>query len=634
MRDGNATAALLRLLVRTNMVTREVAQSAETESDSLAKGQTVIDWLSAKGHVGEEALARMLAQQLHLPLADLAAAPLDPGGGKLLREELAAQHQIVPLRLTGQILNVAMANPVDHGAIRAAEFATGKRIQVEVATQTAVRDALDQLYHLDQALEAYLKGIPEEGDLPIEEQVGPTRTDIRSLVRETNLAPVVKLFNSVLRKAVRCGASDVHIEGGSSGLRVRYRIDGLLEEAMHLPRWVQDPLIARCKVLARLDITERRVPQDGRIQVRYEDSIVDLRVSSLPTQFGEKVTMRILDPRTAPANLEKFSFSERELGWIRQAFHRPDGLVLVTGPTGSGKTTTLYGMIAEIISPARNILTIENPIEYQMEGVNQVEINEKQGLTFANTLRSILRQDPDVILVGEIRDPETAEIALRAAQTGHLVLSTLHTSDAVSTVTRLLDLGVQPYMLASALNLIVAQRLVRRVCDHCAVPGLLDSALLRCLDIDPTGQQFCRGHGCKQCRNSGYAGRIGVFEVMPVTSRLARLIEKRAPESALRSQARADGTAFLKAGAAERVRCGQTTAEEALRVVDVGWQISRCPSCDRTVEDSFTICPHCATTLRRRCSGCAAQVEDDWLVCPQCSLPVRQQAQSSLAVAR
>jgi type IV pilus assembly protein PilB len=626
MGDGNGTAALLRLLVRTNLLTQEVAQAAEAQLGTLQKGQTVIDWLSEKGHIREETLAKSLAQHMQLPFADLPATALDPAVSKLLREELAVQHHVVPLRLVGQILTVAMANPVDHGTIRAIEFATGKRIQAEVATQTAVRDALDHLYHLDQALEAYLKEIPEEGDLPIEEQVGQATTDIRSLMRETNLAPVVKLLNSVLREAVRAGASDIHIEGGSSGLRVRYRIDGLLEESMRLPKWVQDPLIARCKVLARLDITERRVPQDGRIQVRYGDSTVDLRVSSLPTQYGEKVTMRILDPRTAPGNLEKFSFSDCELSWIRQNIKRPEGIILVTGPTGSGKTTTLYGMIAEIVSPTRNIITIENPIEYQMDGVNQVEINEKQGLTFAGTLRSILRQDPDVILVGEIRDSETAEIALRAAQTGHLVLSTLHTNDAVCTITRLLDLGVAPYMLASALNLIVAQRLLRRVCSHCAEPYDPDLAGLRRLDIDPACEQFRRGHGCKQCRKSGYAGRVGVFEVLPVTTRMARLIEKRAPESALRIQARADGIAFLATSVAQRVNSGLTTVEEALRVVDVGLQTSRCPSCDRTVEDTFAVCPHCATILRRRCNGCGAQIEDDWQVCPHCTVPVKPPA--------
>lgn len=630
MKDGSRDMALLRFMIRAGLLTAELAHAAEAQLGSLANGKTLIDWLSEEGRISEEALAKSLAQHVHLPFVDLPAVALDPTVAKLVREELAMRHHVVPLRLTGYNLTIAMANPVDRGATRAIEFATGKRIQVEVATQTAVRDALAHLYHLDQALDAYLKGIPEDGDLPVTEQVGEAAADIRSLMRETNLAPVVKLLNSILREAVRTGASDIHIEGGRSGLRVRYRVDGLLEESMRLPKWVQDPLVARCKVLARLDITERRVPQDGRIQVRYGDSIVDLRVSSLPTQFGEKVTMRILDPGTAPGNLDKLSFSVRELSWIRQAITRPEGIVLVTGPTGSGKTTTLYGMIAEIVSPVRNIITVENPIEYQIDGVNQVEINEKQGLTFAGTLRSILRQDPDVILVGEIRDAETAEIALRAAQTGHLVLSTLHTNDAVATITRLLDLGVEPYMLASALNLIVAQRLVRRVCGHCAEPVEPDLAGLRRLDIDSGGKHFRRGRGCKQCRKSGYAGRVGVFEVLPVTSRLARLIEKKVPESTMRLQARTDGMACLSANAARRVSVGMTTVEEALRVVDVGLQAFRCPACDRTVEDTFAVCPHCAALLRRACVSCGEQIEDDWQVCPHCTVPVKRPTAESI----
>jgi type IV pilus assembly protein PilB len=626
MIDGSGNAALLRFLVRAGLLTNELAQAAETHVRNPQNGKSLIDWLKEKGAIDEEKLARSLAESSRLPFVDLPATALDSSVTALVREELAVQHQIVPLRVSEQTLSVAMVNPLDRAALRAIEFATGKRVDAEVATQTAIHDALEHLYHLDEALDAYLKNVPEEGDLPIAETVDQAATDIRGLIRDTNLAPVVKLFNSILREALRAGASDIHIEAASSGLRVRNRVDGLLEEFIRLPKWVQDPLIARCKVLAKLDITEHRVPQDGRIQIRYGRSMVDLRVSSLPTQYGEKITMRVLDSGTAPTNLDRFAFSERDLNWIRQAITRPEGIILVTGPTGSGKTTTLYGMIAEIISPVRNIITIENPIEYQMDGVNQVEINEKQGLTFAGTLRSILRQDPDVILVGEIRDAETAGIALRAAQTGHLVLSTLHTNDAVCTIMRLLDLGIEPYMLASSLNLVIAQRLVRRVCEHCTEPYEPDPAALRQLEIDPTGKRFQRGRGCKQCRASGYAGRVGVFEVLPITPRLAKLIEKKSPESALRAQARADGMTSLSAHAAFRACIGATTVEEVLRVVDVGLQAARCPSCDRSVEDTFAVCPHCATILRRNCTSCGQQLEEDWQICPHCAAPAARLA--------
>jgi type IV pilus assembly protein PilB len=420
MRDQSANRALLRFLVRAGVLTNHTADQAESE---LAGGtdESAIDWLVRNGIASEHAVAEALAKGLQRGFVDLAAVALDPTVTALIREEVAQHHQIVPLRTRDRTLVIAMANPLDREALRAVEFATGRKVQILVATQTAVRDALEHAYHLDAVLDAYLKGVPEEGDLRVAENEEDISVGVRNLMLETNLAPVVKLFNSIVYDGLRAHASDIHIEAASAGVRIRYRIDGLLEESsLRLPKWVQDPLIARCKVLAKLDITERRVPQDGRFQIRHMDTLIDLRVSSLPTQFGEKVTLRVLDRAAAPGSLDQFDFSSRDLKCIRHAIGRPEGMILVTGPTGSGKTTTLYGMIAEIMSPTRNIITIENPIEYQTNGINQVEINEKQGLTFAGTLRSIMRQDPDVILVGEIRDTETAEIAMRAAQTGHL----------------------------------------------------------------------------------------------------------------------------------------------------------------------------------------------------------------------
>lgn len=621
MGDANGNAALIRFLSQLGLMGEETAEAAKAELPHLRNGKSLIDWLRESAGIDEERIAKSLAKGLRIPFVDLPTITLDPAVTALVREETAMQHLIVPLRASDHTLVIAVANPLDRAAMRAVEFATGKRVQVEVATQTAICDALEHAYHFDTSLEAYLKSIPEDGDLPLTEAQDQQAPDIRGLMRDTNLAPVVKLVNSILREGLRAQASDIHIEAAASGLRVRYRVDGLLEESLRLPKWVQDPLIARCKVLAKLDITERRVPQDGRIQIRHGDSMIDLRVSSLPTQFGEKVTMRVLDSGKAPASLDVFGFSDRDLACIRHALARPEGMILVTGPTGSGKSTTLYGMIAEIVTPTRNIITIENPIEYQTDGVNQVEINEKQGLTFASTLRSILRQDPDVILVGEIRDAETAEVALRAAQTGHLVLSTLHTNDTASTITRLIDLGIEPFVLASALHLVIAQRLVRQVCPQCAAPESVEPEALHRLDIDPEGARLRRGRGCNQCRKSGYAGRIGVFEVMPITLPLAKLIEKKAPESALRMQARAEGTMVLAAHAAQRVSAGVTTVAEALRVVDVRLQSARCPSCDRAVEEGFAVCPHCATVLRRSCSNCGMQLQDDWRICPHCAVP-------------
>jgi len=623
VKDTSGDAALLRFLARAGLLTSTIAQEIEADlSDDT--GTPVIDRLTRKGLVGEEDLAMALAKGLRVPFVNLPALALDSAVTALVRKELAMQHQVIPLGVQDQTLTIATANPLDRGAMRAVEFATGKRVQLAVATQTGVRDALAHAYQLDDSLNAYLQGVPDEPEASLAEQQEEDATDVRDVLRESKQAPVVKLSNLILMEGLRTRASDIHVEAELSAVRVRYRIDGMLEESLRLPKWVQDPLVARFKVLAKLDITERRVPQDGRINVRYRESSIDLRVSSLPTQFGEKVTMRVLDASGAPKGLDRFDMPARDLKCIRHAITRPEGMILVTGPTGSGKSTTLYGMIAEVISPTRNIVTIENPIEYQIAGVNQVEINEKQGLTFAGTLRSILRQDPDVILVGEIRDAETAQIAMRAAQTGHLVLSTLHTNDAVATITRLIDLGIEPHVLASTLHLIIAQRLVRRVCTQCAEPDEPSPEELRALQIFGTDNQFRRGRGCSACRKTGYSGRVGVFEVLAITPQMVRLIETKATESAVRTQARADGTALLAMHAAARVSAGMTTAEEVLRAVDVESTGKHCPSCDRAVEDNFAVCPHCATPLQSNCTNCNKHLEKEWHICPYCSTPVKQ----------
>ena len=616
-RGHDADVALLKFLARTGVVPPQVAQAAEKDLLTQRNGMSAIDWLTRKAGMQEEQLAHAIAERLQLPYVNLPAVALSSGVTALVKEDLASRYGVVPLRAPEGGLVVAVANPLDHEAVRTVEFATGRRVHVEVAMQAAVRDALEHAYHLDDTLNAYLKGIPEAADVPVAE-LPEEHGDLKSLMRETGLPPVVKLFNLVLLEGIRSGASDVHIEPSQTALRVRYRIDGILEESFHLPKWIQDPLTARCKVLARLDITERRVPQDGRIRVNYREAMIDLRVSSLPTQFGEKVTLRILDPSGAPTGLDKFGFSTRDLQCIRRAIARPEGMILVTGPTGSGKSTTLYGMLAEMIASTTNIVTIENPIEYQLRGVTQVEINEKQGLTFAGTLRSILRQDPDIILVGEIRDAETAEIALRAAHTGHLVLSTLHTNDAVSTITRLIDLGIEPYMLASSLHLVMAQRLVRRTCEGCAEPYAPEPADLQKLRIEPGAHHFQRGRGCSACRKSGYAGRVGVFEVMSVTAAVAKLIEQKSSEAVLRQQARDDGMHPLGEAAAERVCAGTTTAEEVLRVVDAIDDGAHCPACGKAVEDTFALCPHCTAPLRCTCTSCGMKLQKEWQICPYC----------------
>src|SRR5262245_50792010 len=375
-------AKLLKFLVQNQLLSSEVVEAAETELANDRNEASVLEWLGRRGLIEEEQLAVAVAHKLRLAFVNLATCTLDPDTVALIKEELATRYRVVALRQEGPTLIVATANPLDHEAVKAIEFATERRVRVVVATATSIVDALGRAYHFDAALSAYLQAVPGDPDVPVAELEEET-ADLDSLKRQTSLPPVVKLLNLILLDGIRTGASDIHIENSATEVRVRYRIDGMLQEAFQFPKWVMEPLVARCKVLAKLDITERQKPQDGRIRIHYRDAMIDLRVSSLPTQFGEKVTLRILNSATAPAGLDHLDLSERDLRCIRQAITRPQGMILVTGPTGSGKTTTLYSMLAELISTTRNIVTIENPIEYQIAGVNQVEINDKRGLTFA-----------------------------------------------------------------------------------------------------------------------------------------------------------------------------------------------------------------------------------------------------------
>src|SRR6185369_14170275 len=446
--------ALLRFLTRQGRITNEDAARVEEFLADL--GLTVHDVLEREGLIGHKELARLLAETLRLKIVDLTTYPLDANVTRELKEAIATRYGIVPMRVDDRTIEVATANPLDLDGLKAVEFATGKRVQAVVATHVEVKDALAHTYRLQESLEQFLQLVPAGESLVVNE-LSDDGGDLRSVAADAELPPVIKLADKMLIEGIKSRASDIHVEPEGDSVLVRYRVDGILEEAFRFPKWIQNPLVARLKVMAKLDITERRLPQDGRIQVRFGDKTVDMRVSSLPAQHGEKITLRILDASQAVKALDRLGLSAGDLKVIRDAAKKPQGMILITGPTGSGKTTTLYALLREIFSPKTNIVTIENPIEYQLKGINQVEVNEKQGLTFGGVLRSVLRQDPDVILLGEIRDKETAQIAFQAATTGHLVLSTVHTNDAAGAVTRLIDLGLEPYAIAAAMNLVVAQ---------------------------------------------------------------------------------------------------------------------------------------------------------------------------------
>ncbi len=615
VRNGTGARALLRFLQREGHLS--AADALRFEQMAMHDELSAQEVLEREGVIVEKDLASLLARSLRLPLVDLTSIAPEPHVVRAVKESIASTYGVVPLRLDDGLIEVATANPLDLEALKAVEFATGRRAQASVATRSDIRDALAHMYRFEESLEQFLQNVPPGESLTLTE-LRDEPTDLRKMARDAELPPVVKLADLILIDGIKGGASDVHIEPSSDGIAVRFRIDGILEESFRFPKWVQNPLTSRFKVMAKLDITERRVPQDGRIQVRYREGLIDLRVSSMPTHHGEKITLRILDASSNLRSLLNLGLNTGDVQRVRDAIGRPDGMILSTGPTGSGKTTTLYALIREVYSPSVNIVTIENPIEYHITGINQVEVDEKQGRSFSGILRSTLRQDPDVILIGEIRDAETAKIAAQAAQTGHLVLSTLHTNDAASTITRLLDLGVDPFVIASSLSLIIAQRLVRRVCPACSAPYEPADESRRLLRLADYRKEYRRGLGCPQCRQSGYRGRVGVFEVLPITPALAQLIESGAAQSAIRQQARSEGFSTLLEDSVTKLKSGATTAEEVLRVVQVAEMLPTCPSCGGEIDESFSVCPHCRAVLRPNCASCGKMLSSAWVTCPYC----------------
>lgn len=522
------------------------------------------------GVLTEEQLARALALQWGLPYTSLAEETIDPEAAKLVPSHLARRHGVVPVQRTQNRLVVAMSDPANVLAIDDIRLVTGLDVDIVVASPSDITRMQSFLYAGSLNLEEILKESAGEA-----ETVEEARTDeialehLRTMVED---APIVRAVNQILTQAVMAEASDIHIEPHRREVKVRFRIDGVLQDVMTPPKSVQAPLISRVKILANMDIAERRLPQDGHIHLRLGGRELDLRVSTLPTVLGEKVVIRILDQARTRLTLPQLGFAGDLLSTWESLITKPYGLILVTGPTGSGKTTTLYTSLGRINTPERNIVSIEDPVEYQISRVNQVQVNPKIGLTFAHGLRTILRQDPDVVLIGEIRDRETAEIAVQASMTGHLVLSTVHTNDAPGAVTRLVDMGVEPFLITSSLVGVLAQRLVRVICERCKEAYVPPVEALRRLGVDPTEAKdirLYRGRGCEMCRRTGYRGRVGVFELMVMTDELRRLVLSGASADVLRDAAQRAGMRTLRQNGVLKVLEGVTTFEEMLRVIFV-----------------------------------------------------------------
>jgi type IV pilus assembly protein PilB len=564
-RYESVTKKLGELLVAAGLISRE--QLRKALDDQQQSGERIGTILVKLGAISEEILAEFIAKQFRVPEVNLARLSIPKDVIELIPNDIALKYQVVPFGLMGGTLNVAMADPGNLFIIDDLRFLTRRNIAVHVSSESVIKKIIHQQSSADEEkMDDVLGLLKEETDVSLVES--SDELDLTFLESAAEQAPVVKLVNFILMDAIRKQASDIHIEPYEKAMRVRFRIDGVLYEIMKPPYQFKNAIISRIKVMSRLDIAERRLPQDGRIKLKARNREMDFRVSVVPTLFGEKVVLRLLDKSGLQLDMTKLGFEDRQYKEFLDAIYLPYGMVLVTGPTGSGKTTTLYSALSELNKVTSNISTAEDPIEYNLYGINQVQIHDSIGLSFAAALRSFLRQDPDIIMVGEIRDYETAEIAMKAALTGHLVLSTLHTNDAPSTINRLLNMGAEAFLVASAMNLVLAQRLVRRVCSECAVEEdvPVESLLELGVPEDKLGTFRClRGKGCPVCNHTGYRGRVALYEVMTMHEPIRELVLRGAPGSEIKREAVKLGMLTLRKSGINKLMQGVTSLEEVFR---------------------------------------------------------------------
>jgi type IV pilus assembly protein PilB len=558
------------LFVREGLITQEQLEEALREAKQT---RTRIGFALVKlGFVPENQLTRALSKQFRVPAVDLDKVKVEDKILRLVPEEVAMKHRVLPLRKVGRTLTVAMANPTDMGALDNLKFITRYEIEPVIVGDYTLQKHLEDYYGLGETkMQEMLGDLMDEEVEILEDQ--EEDISIAALEAEVDKAPVVKFINGLLTDAVLKGVSDIHIEPYEKEVRIRYRIDGALQEVMRPPQKMKAALTSRIKILADLNIAERRVPQDGRIKLRMKNKVVDFRVSTLPVIYGEKIVLRILDKGNLSFDLGEFGFEPKAEKDFMTAIANPYGMVLVTGPTGSGKTTTLYSALSRVNDENVNIMTAEDPVEYNLHGINQVQVRTEIGMSFAAALRAFLRQDPNIIMVGEVRDLETGGIAIKAALTGHLVLSTLHTNDAPSTITRLIDMGLEPFNVAAALNLVTAQRLVRRICKNCKVEANYEDEVLEMAKL-PSGWikkvTLYKGEGCEKCGGTGYKGRQGLYEVMAMSSRVRKLIMQNASTDELRAAAIEEGMLTLRMDGLKKLEKGLTTLEEVMKETAAG----------------------------------------------------------------
>ncbi len=554
------------ILVRGGIITREQLNEALTVFKQ--NGSSLVHELVRLGYTTEDQVTDFLADQFGIEKVEIEGVDIPDSILNLIPAQFIQKYHIIPLKLMTSTLTIAMSDPTNLAAINEIKFVTGYGVRVVLARASEIKKILDERFGSVNFYDDVLKKLGDNDMEVIKEE----EVDVKELEQATNDAPVVTLVNAILGDAAKRRASDIHIEPYEKIFRVRFRIDGILHEIMSPPPKLKAPLVSRIKIMADLDIAERRLTQDGRIKLKMGRQELDIRVSVLPTMFGEKIVMRLLDKTNLQLDMTKLGFEEKDLKDFKEALYKPYGMLLITGPTGSGKSTTLYSGLSSLNEPGVNISTAEDPVEYNLVGINQVQVKDEIGLTFAAALRSFLRQDPDIIMVGEVRDLETAQIAVKAALTGHLVLSTLHTNDAPSTIDRLINMGVELFLIVSSINLIAAQRLVRQICQNCKEPIDIPSDVLINIGLDPAevaaGFPTFHGKGCAECNQTGYRGRLAIYEVMVMNDTMKEAVIRGMSGGDLKREAVKTGMSTLRMSAIKKVREGMTTIEETVRVTD------------------------------------------------------------------
>ncbi|MBU1172651.1 MAG: Flp pilus assembly complex ATPase component TadA [Proteobacteria bacterium] len=612
-------------LLKKNLIRQDQLEKALAMQSTTNKILPLI--LIELGYCDESLLAKIIRQDLHIHGVDPAQFQVPAALASLIPKEICFTNLIVPLKRSDGKLIVAMGDPSDYIKVDDLKFIAGMPVEPVLASHKEIYDKIIELYGEEADQDTLVTQI---------DMIDPTESieiilddddqiDLDQILLEKDQPPAIRIVNAIISDALRHGASDVHIEPKTKHTMVRYRIDGLLHDKIHVPLTMHPSIVSRIKVMAELDIAERRRPQDGRVTVKTATRMVDMRLSTLPTINGEKIVLRILDRNASIKDLHELGMSSKDLVMVNLLISQPQGCLLSTGPTGSGKTSTLYSLLQKNATITKNFTTIEDPVEYYMGMAEQVMIKEKIGLTFSSVLRAILRQDPNVIMLGEIRDFDTAEIAFHAALTGHLVLSTLHTNGSVASITRLRDMGIKPYVLCDALLGIIAQRLIRKICPDCRKEEPVSDDVFKALRLDPRKVDFIpfKGAGCESCNFTGYSGRIGIFEVFPVNGEIKQLIHQGAGESDLNRVAKFSGMTTLLEDSIEKIKSGLTTCEEILRVLGPQNALEiECPKCRGRMTDRYDFCCHCGGKMIARCNVCKNYLEPPWTACPYCGTPV------------